>query len=251
MDTDGDERYASRPRYRAEDLVYEAWEAAGERRVALAREALALWPDCADAYVLLAQAASSLEGARELLEQGVAAGERALGRRVFREEVGDFWLIFETRPYMRARAALAATLWRLGRRGEAVEHQRDLLRLNPRDNQGLRYRQANWLLALESYDELDQLFAAHADDGNAPGFTYTRALAAFARRGAGTQARALLGEARELNPHIPAYLTGRKKLPRRRPPYTVFGEESEAVDYAAGGGELWASVPGALDWLES
>jgi hypothetical protein len=61
----------------------------------------------------------------------------------------------------------------------------------------------------------------------------------------------LLGEARELNPHIPAYLTGRTKLPRRRPPYTVFGEESEAVDYTAGAGELWASVPGALAWLES
>ena len=167
------------------------------------------------------------------------------------EDAGDFWLIFETRPYMRARAALAATLWRLGRREEAVEHQRELLRLNPRDNQGLRYRQANWLLALESYDELEELFAAHAGDGNAPGFTYTRTLAAFARRGAGTQARALLGEARELNPHIPAYLTGRKKLPRRRPAYTVFGEESEAVDYAAGAGELWASVPGALAWLES
>ena len=29
------------------------------------------------------------------------------------------------------------------------------------------------------------------------------------------------------------------------------GEESEAVDYAAGAGELWASVPGALAWLES
>ena len=152
---------------------------------------------------------------------------------------------------MRARAALAATLWRLGRREDAVEHQRELLRLNPRDNQGLRYRQANWLLALESYDELEELFAAHAGDGHAPGFTYTRALAAFARRGAGAQARALLDEARELNPHIPSYLTGRKKLPVKRPAYTVFGEESEAVDYAAGAGELWGSVPGALAWLES
>jgi tetratricopeptide (TPR) repeat protein len=245
------ERHASELRYRAEDLVYEAWEAAGARRAVLAREALALWPDCADAYVLLAQAASSLEEAHELLKHGVAAGERAVGRRVFVEDAGDFWLIFETRPYMRARAALAATLWRLGRREEAVEHQRELLRLNPRDNQGLRYRQANWLLALESYDELDQLFAAHAGDGHAPGFTYTRALAAFARRGAGAQARALLGEARELNPHIPSYLSGRKKLPVKRPAYTVFGEESEAVDYAAGAGELWGSVPGALAWLES
>ena len=94
----------------------------------LARKALALWPDCADGYVLLAQAASSLEEARELLERGVAAGERAVGRRVFVEDAGDFWLIFETRPYMRAGAALG----RLGRREEAVEHQRELLRLNPR-----------------------------------------------------------------------------------------------------------------------
>jgi len=245
------ERHASELRYRAEDLVYEAWEGAGPRRAELARKALALWPDCADGYVLLAQATSSLERARELLERGVAAGERAVGRRVFVEDAGDFWLIIETRPYMRARAALAAVLWRLARREEAVEHQRELMRLNPRDNQGLRYRQANWLLALECYDELEELFAAHAGDGNAPGFTYTRALAVFARRGAGAAACALLGEARELNPHIPSYLTGRKKLPVKRPTYTVFGEESEAVDYASGAGELWGSVPGALAWLES
>jgi tetratricopeptide (TPR) repeat protein len=247
----GAERYASRPSQRAEDLIWEAWETTGARRAVLAREALALWPDCADAYVLLAQQTSSLDEKRELLERGVAAGERALGRRVLEEDAGDFWLIFETRPYMRARAALAAVLWQLHRREEAVAHQRELLRLNPRDNQGLRYRQANWLLALESYDELDQLFATHAGEGSAPGFAYTRALGAFARRGDDAESRGVLIRARELNPHIPAYLTGRKKLPRKRPAYTVFGEESEAVDYTAGAGELWAGVPGALAWLES
>ncbi|MGB0092191.1 MAG: tetratricopeptide repeat protein, partial [Solirubrobacteraceae bacterium] len=194
--------------------------------------------------------ASSLEEARELFEQGVASGERALGPRVFREDAGDFWLIFETRPYMRARAALAAVLWRLGRHEEAVEHQRELLRLNPRDNQGLRYRQAHWLLELASYDELEELFAAYAED-RTPGFAYARALAAFARRGDDRTSRALRVEALKLNPHVPAYLTGRKQLPDPRPDYIVFGEESEAVDYAAGERELWASVPGALAWLES
>lgn len=84
------ERHASDPRYRAEDLVYEAWEATRPRRAVLAREALALWPDCADGYVLLSQAASSLEEARELLDRGVVAGERAVGRRVFVEDAGDF-----------------------------------------------------------------------------------------------------------------------------------------------------------------
>jgi hypothetical protein len=55
-------------------------------------------------------------------------------------DTGDFWLIFETRPYMCARAALAVTLWRLRRREEAVEHQRELIRLNPRDNQAIKKR---------------------------------------------------------------------------------------------------------------
>jgi len=40
---------------------------------------------------------------------------------------------------MCTRAALAQVLWRLGRCEEAVDHQRELLRLNPNDNQGLRY----------------------------------------------------------------------------------------------------------------
>ena len=145
--------------FQAQDLMYEAFEARGRHRAALARQALTISPDCADAYLLLAEeTASSAEDARELLEQGVAAGERALGPEPF-ADVGHFWGILETRPYMRARAALAETLWALGRREEAVEHHRDLLRLNPNDNQGLRYRQAEWLLWLERYGELDELVA--------------------------------------------------------------------------------------------
>ena len=233
----------------AQDLMYEAFDARGARRATLAREALAISPNCADAYLLLAEeTASSVEAARELLEQGVAAGERALGRKSFEEDVGHFWGLIETRPYMRARAALAETLWALNRREEAVEHQRELLRLNPNDNQGVRYRQAECLLWLERFEELDELFAAYEDD-DAAAFGYTKALAAFRRQGDSAQARRLLAEARELNPHVPAYLSGRKRLPARLPDYVGFGDASEAVDYAASAKALWASVPGALAWL--
>jgi tetratricopeptide (TPR) repeat protein len=233
----------------AQDLMYEAFDARGACRAALAREALAISPDCADAYLLLAEeTASSVEEARELLEQGVAAGERALGPKSFEEDVGHFWGLIETRPYVRARAALAETLWALNRREEAVEHQRELLRLNPNDNQGVRYRQAEWLLWLERFEELDELFAAYEDD-DAAAFGYTQALAAFRRQGDSAQTRRLLAEARELNPHVPAYLSGRKRLPARLPDYVGFGDASEAVDYAASAKALWASVPGALAWL--
>lgn len=235
--------------FRSQELMYEAFEAQGARRVALAHEALAISPDCADAYLLLAEdKASSLEEARELLEQGVAAGERALGREPFEEDVGYFWGLIETRPYMRARAALAETLWALGRREEAVRHQRELLLLNPDDNQGIRYRQAEYLLALERYEELDELFSAYEDDA-AAACAYTKALAAFRRQGDSSEARRLLAEAREQNPHVPGYLSGRKRLPARLPDYVGFGDATEAVDYAVGAKAQWESVPGALAWL--
>jgi hypothetical protein len=39
----------------AQDLIYDAWEiASAKRRIALARQALALSPLCADAYMVLA-----------------------------------------------------------------------------------------------------------------------------------------------------------------------------------------------------
>jgi tetratricopeptide (TPR) repeat protein len=235
--------------FHAQDLMYEAFDAKGARRAALAREALAISPDCADAYLLLAEeTATSLEEARELLQQGVSAGERALGPEPFEDDVGYFWGLIETRPYMRARAALAETLWALGRHEQAVEHQRELLRLNPNDNQGVRYRQAEYLLALDRYEELDELFAAYEDDA-AAAFAYTKALAAFRRRGDSPESRELLAEARKTNPHVPAYLAGRTRLPARLPDYVGFGDASEAIDYAVGAKQQWESVPGALAWL--
>lgn len=233
----------------AQGLMYEAFDVEGAHRVALARQALAISPDCADAYLLLAEeTASSIEEAFELLEQGVAAGERALGPEPFEEDVGYFWGLIETRPYMRARAALAETLWALGRREEAVEHQRELLRLNPNDNQGVRYPQAEYLLALERFEELDALLAAYEDDA-AAAFAYTKALAAYRRQGDSPESRRLLADARKQNSHVPAYLSGRKRLPARLPNYVGFGDASEAVDYAVGAKRQWESVPGALAWL--
>lgn len=106
----------------AQDIMYDAWEASDRRRrIALAKNSLELWPLCADAYVLLAQeAATDLDQAIEFYRQGAEAGEKALGKVAFREDVGHFWGLLETRPYMRARHGLAQALWDKGLRDEAV-----------------------------------------------------------------------------------------------------------------------------------
>jgi len=117
--------------FEAQDLIYEAFDARGARRAALARQALAISPDCADAYVLLAEeTASSPEEARALVEQGVAAGERALGPRPSRRASAFSGAPRHTSVYARS-GCDAETLWALDRREEAVEHHRELLRLKP------------------------------------------------------------------------------------------------------------------------
>ena len=91
------------PLEQAQDLVYEAFEEPDpEQQVQMATEALTLCPDCADAYVLLAEHARSRREALKLYAEGVAAGERALGPTAFEQDVGHFWGLLETRPYMRA-----------------------------------------------------------------------------------------------------------------------------------------------------
>jgi tetratricopeptide (TPR) repeat protein len=149
------------PLEEAQTVIYQALETSGKRRLDLARKALTLSADCADAYVLLAEATTDAEEAQKLYAQGVAAGERAIGPAAFRENVGHFWGLVETRPYMRARQGLAAVLWQLGERQAAVTHLQEMLRLNPGDNQGLRYELASWLLALGDDTALEQLLAAY------------------------------------------------------------------------------------------
>jgi hypothetical protein len=84
---------------KAQDVMYEAWERTTSRsRIALARKALGISPLCADAYVLLAEEAGSLEEARDYYAKGVEAGELVLGPRGFKRYAGHFWGFLETPP---------------------------------------------------------------------------------------------------------------------------------------------------------
>jgi hypothetical protein len=237
------------PLGQAQDLVSRAFQEPDPARQAdLAKQALELSPDCADAYVLLAEQALSRKEALGLYEQAVAVGQRAIGPDAFREHVGHFWGLLETRPYMRAREGLAHTLWTLGRREEAAEHLREMLRLNPNDNQGLRYTLAAWLLNLDRDEELTGLLERY-DEPTAM-WAYTRALLSFRQHGDTPEARRLLERARKANRHIPAYLLGREPLPLERPGSYSPGQPSEAIIYVGMALSGWKETPGAIAWLK-
>jgi tetratricopeptide (TPR) repeat protein len=236
------------PLEEAQELIYQALESTGKRRLELARKALEISPDCADAYVLLAETMRDPQEARRLYEQGLQAGQRAVGSEIFEEGAGHFWGILETRPYMRARLGLAEVLWYLDEREEAIGHLQDMLRLNPSDNQGVRYLLANWLLATSRDAELEKLLSQYPDEWSAA-WAYTKVLHTFRRRGPGKAADAALREAMEVNPYVPRYLLGVDRLPKQMPGYYSPGDQNEAISYAAEGAEVWLETPKALEWL--
>lgn len=238
------------PLEEATAIMYDAWDATGKERIKLARKALEISEDCADAYVLLAEeSAKSLEEARDLYEKGVKAGERAIGPKTFEEEAGHFWGMIETRPYMRARVGLAAVLWFLDERDAAISHYSDMLRLNPGDNQGIRETLMQCLLELGDDEKANALFDAYKDDGSVC-WAFSQVLLTYRRSGAGAEAQKCLEQAIEHNRHVPLYLTGKRRLPKRSPQYFRFGDENEAIDYVMDAMMAWAKTRGAIEWLK-
>jgi tetratricopeptide (TPR) repeat protein len=238
------------PLERAQELAYDAMDAEGRLQVKRARQALAISPDCADAWVVLAGAAATPETALERYEKGVAAGIRAIGPDRFESLAGEFWGHLDARPYMRARVGLAQTCRALGRDEDAVAHLRELLRLNPSDNQGVRYLLVVALLELDRNEEAGKLLDEHEGDIQAL-WPYARVLWRFRTEGDTPRTRASLDKAAAVNPYAWKYLLDLDSIPPGRPPHFALGSREEAAYVAGELGDAYEMTPGLKNWLAS
>ena len=234
----------------AQDIMYQAWDAANRRqRVALAHRALSVSALCADAYNLLAEEAGNAKEAKTLYARGLEAGEMALGREGFREYEGHFWRFLETRPYMRARAGLAMTLLELGEEDAAIEHFRAMLKLNPNDNQGIRYVLLAGLLRRDDAEAIKALLLSYDDEWSVY-WLYTRTLIAYRNGEAADPATLkLVQEARSANEHVPGILAGTRPPVISAKGYITLGGADEATDYVRECGPAWKATLGAIAWL--
>jgi tetratricopeptide (TPR) repeat protein len=240
------------PRNAAEEalaMVDQAMEAEGRLQIKLARQALSLDPDCAEAYVLLAERMPDPILRGYYYGSAIEAAERSLGPEPFKNDVGHFWGIVETRAYMRAREGMAECHLEMGHVERALDHYRELLRLNPNDNQGIRMMILPLLLEQGHDAEAATVLDAFAEDESAP-LEYTRALLAFRSEGDSPDSRAVLTRAVKSNLHLEKLLLGKLKLPVDVPDHYAFGSEDEAFLYGPGILPVWNQTPGAIEWLE-
>lgn len=233
----------------AQQWAFEAMEATSEAQARkLAKRALRLDPDCVDALALLADLdAHTQREMIEALQKAVAAGERSLGEKFIRENQGHFWLLLETRPYMRAMEQLAGLLRAEGISLDAIGAYKRMLELNPNDNQGVRDPLLGLYLETGDLQGARELLEKYEEDGSA-NFAWARVLERFLA-GKNDEASAALKKARRANRHMEYYLTARKTLPKHPPEMYSPGSEEEAalcVDYLSG---AWAAHKEAAFWL--
>jgi tetratricopeptide (TPR) repeat protein len=239
----------TQPWHQAQNLAYEGWtKRSARRRKKAARRALAVSPDAADPYLLLAHDAASWDEAAQLCAQAVAAAERLLGPDPFTAYKDGFWEVAITRPYMRACFALGYTLWRQGGHAEAQAEFEDLLRLNPEDNQGARYVLVAVLLEQGKDKEARRIMDRYSPDMFSY-WAYNRALLRFRQRGAHSQSQRRLNRALSLNHHVPPLLLGERRIRSWELQFIAPGDENEAIEYVQLYKDAWAMTPGALEWL--
>lgn len=230
------------------DLIYEAYETSGNKRYTLARQALELDPHQPDAYVILAEQSKTAAESLQWLKKGVAAGEKQLGKEFFLENKGEFWGLVETRPYMRAKEEYAYALWHTGREEEAIREYKELLELNPSDNQGIRYSLIQIYLNAGRYDDARTLLDQFKEEESA-NFMYNRVFVEFMTSGSRVKVTAALKKAIKQNPYVVDYLLHKKNIPHERPDYIGYGDAREAIAYCQDYVALWRDQPKLIEYL--
>ena len=217
-------------------------------KVELAHQALELNSQCIDALLLLADwAARSDSKYITYLERAVAAGEAELGEQYFKDNTGYFWGLWETRPYMTALCQLAGAYKEAKRYAESIVLFEKGLRLNPNDNQALRYVLLSLYLLQHQHEKADALITEYDEDSAF--ILYSRALLCFIREGDSPGARQLKKAALASNKHVSKLLSGRTKIPKQLPDFYSPGDKNEAIFYALDNKPVWRQVMGALAWL--
>lgn len=159
----------------------------------------------------------------------------------------NLWLIPEARPYLLGLHEVYMIQISVGDLDGAYESGLDLLDMMPGDNLGVRYSFYALAVLMKDQETLEDLEEDYGNDTSAQ-LQFNRVLGAFAS-GKKLKAKRLLDQAVEANPHIPGQLLGTEDQPDTRPGFFHEGSIEEAYVFASMVGEIWAAVPGALEFL--
>lgn len=153
------------------DDAYELLEKAenaksSKQAIKYAKKAYELCPACFDAILFQVDFEENSLKRNELLEEGLKKEkERLTEEGLFnKENIGEFYGIFETRPYIRGLYMKVCYLISEGRLKQARDLCKEILRLNENDNTGARYMLMAIYAMLEEERDLLKLYKKYPED---------------------------------------------------------------------------------------
>jgi tetratricopeptide (TPR) repeat protein len=232
----------------AQDLIYKAVEMSDDEGYNLALKAIQMDPDCIEAYDYLGALEPLPHTAILYYKHGIDIGKRIYAKTHFKDGIGNFWMIHETRPFMSCMQSYADCLKNLSRFHDAVSVYEEMIRLNPNDNQGVRDQLLLYLIRINDFNKFRKYDKLYKDDLGAFS-SFNRALFAFKTLGSSTTSNDLLQKAIESNKYVVPRLLRKPVADEFAEVYGI-GDENEAIYYCYFAHQIWHETSGAIDWIK-
>lgn len=262
-DVDEDEFFDEQTKLeiQADDLLQEAYDAKTEKQAKeYAKQALKLNPKLVDAESFLIEFEKDplkrLEKYAELKEKAKDILQSGEEDYFTPENVGIFWGLIETRPYMRVCHVYMLTLMELGRYTKAIEQGEEMLLLCENDNLGIRTLLLTLYTMLERFEDAEKLHKKYKEDDFIS--TLFPLSIMYYRKGDLNKAKKVIQEMKESNKYIIPILTKMfnekefyaEEIEAEPSKYLELGSKQEAFTIIHDNMALLATVPDYIEFVK-
>ncbi len=208
-----------------------------------AKEAYDMCPDCFDAILLQVHLEENPLKRWKLLEEGLQFEKERLENEGYfdKDNIGHFYGIFETRPYIRGLLTKAECLILDGKIKQARDVYKEILRLNKNDNAGARYSLMAIYAFLEEEKDMLKLYNKYQEENLEMLFPL---FILYYKQGNDDKAKEYLDRINKANPHFKKFFKGTMKENKDIPEgYYSKGDASEVIMYFSKYGFLVITTP--------
>lgn len=167
MYNNGEIEYKNTPPDEAYEILEEAQYAKNEKEaIKLAKKAYKKSSDCFDVILFQCDLEENVIKRMKLLNDGLEFEKNRLTNEKYfdKENIGHFYGIFETRPYIRGLSIKAEYLLEEGKLRQAANICKEVLRLNENDNLGVRYLLMAIYATLEEEKSMLDLYKKYPEE---------------------------------------------------------------------------------------
>lgn len=165
----GEIEYENTPLDEAYELLEKAENAKTMKEAKrLAKKAFETSNACFDAKLFLADIEENSLKSNKILNEGLEFEKKRLEQEDYfdKENIGHFYGIFETRPYIRGLYIKARNLSYEGKYKKAIEVCKEILKLNESDNTGARYLLMALYAVIEEEKDMLDLYKKYYKENN-------------------------------------------------------------------------------------